>query len=133
MAKKKKPVQKTATLTEAIAVEESGVDSLRQDLEKVKELEGVIGYILRDSSIATINLEDPEKLVDYAILSSLALEVGDTLAERLELGDVRDVTLKGKDVKVISLTRDETKISVFVDKEDQYEKVLSKLRALKPG
>ncbi len=133
MAKKKKTVQKTATLTEAIAVEESEVDSLRQDLEKVKELEGVIGYILRDSSIATINLEDPEKLVDYAILSSLALEVGDTLADRLELGDVRDVTLKGKDVKVISLTRDETKISVFVDKEDQCEKVLSKLRALKPG
>jgi len=118
-------------LSEAVAVEESEVDSLRQDLEKVKELDGVVGYILRDSSTAMINLDDPKKLVDYAILSSLALEVGDTLAKRLELGDVRDITLKGRDTKVVSLTRNETKISVFIDKEDEYEKILSKLRSLR--
>ena len=131
MPRKKKTVQETTALTETIAVEEVEVNNLRQELDKVKEIDGVIGYILRDTSTATINLDDPEKLVDYAILSSTALELGNTLADKLELGEVKDIALKGRDVKIISLTHDETNISVFVDKEDKYEKILSKLRSLK--
>jgi predicted regulator of Ras-like GTPase activity (Roadblock/LC7/MglB family) len=130
MARKKKTVQETVTVTEPLTVEESHVNNLRTNLEEIKTYDGVIGYILRNSTSAAIDLKDPTKLIDYAILSSSALDASEALSEDFNLGDVKSIIVDGKDVKVLSLTVSDNRISVFMDKEANCEKVLRKLHDL---
>ena len=130
MPRKKKTVQEIATVTEPLTVEESHVNNLRAKLEEIKTYDGVIGYILRNSTSAAIDLKDPTKLIDYAILSSSALDAGEVLSEDFNLGDVKSIIVDGKDVKVLSLTVSDNRISVFMDKEANCEKVLRKLHGL---
>jgi len=127
MARKKKTIQEIATVTEPLTVEESHVNNLRANLEEIKTYDGVIGYILRNSTSAAIDLKDPTKLIDYAILSSSALDAGEVLSKDFNLGDVKSIIVDGKDVKVLSLTVSDNRISVFMDKEANCEKVLRKL------
>lgn len=127
MARKKKTVQKIATVTEPLTIEESHGNNLRTNLEEIKTYDGVIGYILRNSTSAAIDLKDPTKLIDYAILSSSALDASEALSEDFNLGDVKSIIVDGKDVKVLSLTVSDNRISVFMDKETNSEKILKKL------
>ena len=130
MARKKKTVQEIVTVTEPLTVEESHVNNLRAKLEEIKTYDGVIGYILRNSTSAAIDLKDPTKLIDYAVLSSSALDAGEVLSEDFNLGDVKSIIVEGKNVKVLSLTVSDNRISVFMDKEANCEKVLRKLHGL---
>jgi predicted regulator of Ras-like GTPase activity (Roadblock/LC7/MglB family) len=130
MARKKKTFQETVTVTEPLSVEESHGNNLRANLEEIKTYDGVIGYILRNSTSAAIDLKDPTKLIDYAILSSSALDASEVLSEDFNLGDVKSIIVDGEDVKVLSLTVSDNRISVFMDKEANCEKVLRKLHDL---
>jgi predicted regulator of Ras-like GTPase activity (Roadblock/LC7/MglB family) len=130
MARKKKTVQEIAAVTEPLNFEESHVNNLRANLEEIKTYDGVIGYILRNSTSAAIDLKDPTKLIDYAILSSSALDAGEVLSEDFNLGAVKSIIVEGKNVKVLSLTVSDNRISVFMDKEANCEKVLRKLHSL---
>lgn len=127
MTKKKKAVENVA-VAEPLAVEEaSSADDLRTTLEEVKGYEGVIGYILRNSTSAAIDLKDPSKLIEYAILSSSAIDAGEELSKLFNLGDVKNILVDGKDVKAVSFTVDDNKISVFMEKNANLEKILKKL------
>ena len=130
MARKKKTVQEVAAVTEPLAVEESHMNNLRANLEEIKTFDGVIVYILRNSTSAAIDLKDPTKIIDYAILSSSAFDAGEVLSEDFDLGNVKSIIVDGKDVKVVSLTVSDNRISVFMDKEANCEKVLRKLHGL---
>ena len=127
MARKKKTVQEIVAVTEPLTIEESHVNNLRANLEEIKTYDGVIGYILRNSTSAAIDLKDPTRLIDYAVLSSSALDASEALSEDFNLGDVKSIIVTGKNVKVLSLTVSDNRISVFMDKEANYEKVLRKL------
>jgi len=130
MARKKKIIQEIVAVTEPLTIEESHVNNLRANLEEIKTYDGVIGYILRNSTSAAIDLKDPTKLIDYAVLSSSALDASEALSEDFNLGDVKSIIVTGKNVKVLSLTVRDNRISVFMDKEANYEKVLGKLHGL---
>ncbi|RLI41130.1 hypothetical protein DRO59_07715 [Candidatus Bathyarchaeota archaeon] len=127
MPRKKKTVQNLAAVTEPLTVETSTND-LRARLDEIKAYDSVIGYILRNSTSAAIDLKDPTKIIDYAILSSSALDASQKMSELFNLGDVKDIIVEGKDVKVLSLTVDENKISVFMEKNADCGKILKKLR-----
>jgi predicted regulator of Ras-like GTPase activity (Roadblock/LC7/MglB family) len=130
MTKKKKDVQEVASVAEPAAIEAKSVVDLRASLEEIKTHQGVIGYILRNSTSATIDLKDPTKLIDYAILSSSALDAGKELSELFNLGEVEDIIVEGKDVKVLSITIGENKVSVFLDRDADCENILRKLHSL---
>jgi len=130
MVRKKKTVQEIAPVTEPLTVEESHVNNLRANLEEIKTYDGVIGYILRNSTSAAIDLKDPTKLIDYAVLSSSALDASEVLSEDFNLGHVKSIIVTGKNVKVLSLTVSDNRISIFMDKEANCEKVLRKLHDL---
>jgi predicted regulator of Ras-like GTPase activity (Roadblock/LC7/MglB family) len=128
MVKKKKIGEEIATVAEPLIVEETtSAHNLRASLEEVKTYDGVIGYILRNSSSAAIDLKDPAKIIDYAILSSSALDAGKELSELFDLGGARDIVVEGKNAKMVSLTIDENRISVFMDKNVDSERILRKL------
>jgi len=104
-------------VTEPIAIDLTvSVDDLRAKLEEIQKQDGVIGYILRNTSSASIDLKDPAKLIDYALLSSSALDASEELSELFALGNVRSVLVEGKSIKMLSLIVDGNRISVFMEK-----------------
>jgi predicted regulator of Ras-like GTPase activity (Roadblock/LC7/MglB family) len=130
VVKKKKDIQEVAAVAETATVEVKPIGDLRASLEEIQTHQGVIGYILRNSTSAAIDLKDPTKLIDYAILSSSALDAGQELSELFNLGEVKDVIVEGKDVKVISIAIGENKVSVFLDRDADCENILRKLHSL---
>ncbi|MDI6905624.1 MAG: hypothetical protein QMD13_09120 [Candidatus Bathyarchaeia archaeon] len=130
MARKKKSIQEVAAVIEPAALEATPVNDLRARLEEIKTYNGVIGYILRNSTSAAIDLKDPTKIIDYAILSSSAFDASEELSELFNLGEIKNTVVEGKDTKMLSLTINENKISVFMEKNADSEKVLRKLHVL---
>lgn len=127
MTKKKKAAEEQA-VAEPIAIEETAnTGQLRASLEEIKSYEGVVGYILRNSTSAAIDLKDPTKLIEYAILSSSALEAAEELTEAFNLGKARNILVEGKEVRVLSFTAGDNKISIFMEKNADFEKILKKL------
>lgn len=108
--------------------EESVGTSLRANLEEIKAHDGVIGYILRNTTSAAIDLNDPTKIIDYAILSSSAFDTSEVLSKEFELGDVESIIVEGKDADMLSLTVDENKTSIFVEKGTDHKKVMRKIK-----
>ena len=49
-------------------IEESPFKPLNEDLKNIRNIKGVMGYIIRNGASAAIDLQEPEKLVEYAIL-----------------------------------------------------------------
>jgi predicted regulator of Ras-like GTPase activity (Roadblock/LC7/MglB family) len=117
MTKKKRGIQMIGQVTEPIAIDLTvSVNDLRAKLEEIQKQDGVIGYILRNTSSASIDLKDPAKLIDYALLSSSALDASEELSELFALGNVRSVLVEGKNIKMLSLIVDGNRISVFMEK-----------------
>jgi hypothetical protein len=97
MVKKRKETEETVISEEPIAVESAvSDDRLRTSLEEIKNYDGVIGYIMRNTTSASIDLKDPAKIVDYAILSSTAFEATDEFSRLFGLGNLKNITVKGK-------------------------------------
>ncbi len=126
---KKKDFPDTTILTEPIVTEEATLtNDLRTNLEEIKTWDGVIGYILRNTTSAAIDLNDPTKIIDYAILSSSALEASEELSKLFNLGKIKNIVVEGKETKVLSLTVGENRISIFLEKQVDHEKILKKLQ-----
>ena len=131
MTKKKKSLEKTATaetLAQPIAIETATTEDLKTRLEEIKGYDGVIGYILPNATSAAIVLKDPTKLIEYAILSSSALDAAEELSELFSLGDFNNILVEGRNVNVLSLTIGENRISIFLEKNADVEKLLKKLQ-----
>jgi predicted regulator of Ras-like GTPase activity (Roadblock/LC7/MglB family) len=129
MVKKKRSFQEVAAVAEPVTVEETiSVNNLRANLEEIKTYDGVVGYILRNSTSAAIELKDPTRIIDYAIISSSALDAGEELSKLFDLGAVKDIVVEGKGVKVLSLIVGENRISIFLEKDADCEKILKKLQ-----
>jgi predicted regulator of Ras-like GTPase activity (Roadblock/LC7/MglB family) len=134
MVKKKKNIQQTVTTmlidgeNVISAVDEEPVfEELRMKLAAINKIEGITGYILRDSSDAVIDLKDQSRLVDYALLSSQAYDFGQEISELFDLGNVENIVVEGKDVKVVCINIDENKVSIFMEKTADHACVLKEI------
>jgi predicted regulator of Ras-like GTPase activity (Roadblock/LC7/MglB family) len=131
MVKQKENLEETAGELEPIAVEKAvSEDNVRPILEEIKKSDGVIGYILRNNTSATININDPTKVTDYAALSSSTFEASEQLSELFNLGKTKNITVEGKDTKTLHLNIDENNISIFMEKNVDAKKILKKMRTL---
>lgn len=129
MVKKRKDTQEIETTIEPVAIEATDHEKrLRANLEELKSHEGLTGYILRNTTSASIDLKDPEKIIDYAILSSTTFDATDEISELFALGSIRDITIHGKNLKMLSLTIEDNKISVFMENNADTEKALKRIR-----
>ena len=102
-------------------------ENLNESLKDIKTREGVIGYILRTPESASIDLKDPTKIIDYAVLSSTALAAGEDLSETFEIGEIRSVLLEGKDAKILSLKVEDQHLSIFMEKSVDHERIYKDL------
>ena len=126
--KKKDDLQVTET-TEPIAVERAAFESaLRANLEEIRNYDGVVGYILQNTTSASIDLKDPAKIIDYAILSSTTFDSTEELLKLFNLEDAKDVIIRGKNLKMVSLTIEKNRISIFLENGSDTEKILKKIQ-----
>lgn len=106
---------------------EEKIENLHANLKNIKTMEGIIGYILRDPKSASVDIKDPSKIIDYAILSSTMLDSGQNMTNVFELGRVDHIVLEGENVKVLSLTIGDHRISVFMNKKVDHNTVYKDL------
>jgi predicted regulator of Ras-like GTPase activity (Roadblock/LC7/MglB family) len=130
MVKQKKNLQETASELEPIAIESAACENnIRPILEEIKKCDGVIGYILRNTTSATIDLNDPTKVIDYAVLSSSTFEASEQISELFDLGKAKNMIVEGKDAKTLHLSVGENNISIFMEKNADAKKILEKIHS----
>ena len=134
MVKKKRSIHETATTvivddeTDVTSSEEDQIfTDLSKSLAEIRKRDGVVGYILRNTSSATIDLKEPEKIVEYAILSSQVLDSSREISDLFELGDVKSVLIEGKESKALCMNIDGNKISIFMEKNADDADILKKI------
>ncbi len=117
MAKKKKDIGLVEEVIEPITVEATAPEiDLRAKLEEMKGHEGIIGYIYRNSHSAAIDLKDPTKIIDYAILSTSAIDASEELSGVFNLGKIKSIVVEGKNTKMLSMIIQENRVSIFMEK-----------------
>ena len=129
---KKRPLQVEAEEEEQVdwapKIEQPvGATNLRAVLDRIKSRVGIIGYIVRGPTSASVDIKDPSKIIDYAALSAEAMESSETLSETFRLGSIRDVVFEGKSVKMLLLKRGEQELTVFMDRSVDHDAVLREL------
>ena len=129
--KKRKDDLSITETTEPIAMESAAFENnLRANLEEIRNYDGVVGYILKNTTSASIDLKDPAKIIEYAILSSTTFESTEELSKLFNLENVRDVIMKGKNLKMVSLTTANNRISIFLENDSDSDKILKKIQMI---
>jgi predicted regulator of Ras-like GTPase activity (Roadblock/LC7/MglB family) len=134
MAKKKGSQQEAAT-TMIVDEEELGASSDEDDiyedlsceLAEIRKDKNVLGYILRNETSATIDIEESGKIVEYAIFSSQVLDSSQEISDTFELGEVESVVTEGEDAKALCMKIGENRINVFMKKDADCSKISKKL------
>ena len=134
MGKKKRSKQETAT---PVMVDDDEIGDTQEEdetytdlsnkLAEIRKENGVIGYILRSTTQATIDLKEPEKLVEYAIFSSQVLDSSQEISELFEIGDIESVLIEGKESNALCMDIEGNKISIFMEKNTDHAKILKKV------
>jgi predicted regulator of Ras-like GTPase activity (Roadblock/LC7/MglB family) len=134
MVKKKQGIQENSTniiVDEDDIADPSEEDQTFKDLSKklaqIRKDKGVTGYILRNTTTATIDLKEPEKIVEYAIFSSQVLDSSREISNLYELGDVKSVLIEGKQNKTLCMNIDGNKISIFMEKNADDSDILKQI------
>ena len=104
--------------------EDQTFKDLSDKLAKLRKDKDVMGYIIRNETSATIDLKKPEKLADYAIFSSQALESSQEISDQFELGDVKNVLIEGKESKTLCMNIEGNKINIFLERNANHTDIL---------
>jgi predicted regulator of Ras-like GTPase activity (Roadblock/LC7/MglB family) len=107
--------------------ESSPFKTLRENLKNIRNLKGVMGYIIRNGASAAIDLQETEKLVEYAIFTSQVMESSKELVDLFTLGDLKTVLIEGENLKVLTMIIKENKINVFMKKGVDHIKIAEKI------
>jgi predicted regulator of Ras-like GTPase activity (Roadblock/LC7/MglB family) len=127
--KKRKDGLQTTETGEPTVIENATFEStLRANLEEIRNYDGIVGYILKDTDSASIDLKDPAKIIDYAILSSTTFDSTEELSKLFNLEGIKDIIINGKNLKMISLTIEKNRISVFLENSSDADRVLKKIQ-----
>lgn len=127
---KKKPVQIEVEeqVDWAPKIEEQNhMVDLRPALEKIKSREGIIGYIIRGPTSASVDVKDPSKIIDYAALSAEAMESSENFSNLFEMGKIDNIILEGKNLKMLSFTKGEQEVTIFMEKTVNHEAIYREL------
>jgi predicted regulator of Ras-like GTPase activity (Roadblock/LC7/MglB family) len=106
--------------------EDPAFAGLRSSLAEINKVEGVKGYILRNTTSAVIDLQNPAKLVEYALLSSQATDACQEISDLFKL-DITKTVVEGRDVKVLCMIIGENRLSVFMEKTVDHADILRRI------
>jgi predicted regulator of Ras-like GTPase activity (Roadblock/LC7/MglB family) len=125
MVKKTQNMQETAFLT---VEEDDAFTSLRAKLAEINKHPEVTGYIMRNDTSAIIDLKNPARLTEYAILASQAVESAQQISELFNMGTTENILITGKDTKVLCIAIGENNAAIFMEKNADHNDILSRLQ-----
>jgi len=119
-------------LTNEVAVtsatdEDSAFANLGTSLAEIRKLKGVIGYILRGSNSAMLDLSELDKISQYAALTYQLNESSLEIVKQLNFADVESVLVEGENQKVLFMRIGENKISVFMEKSASHSGIIKRI------
>ena len=103
------------------------IENVQEKLQNIKDLEGIIGYILRGPNSASIDLKDPTKIIDYAVLSATAFEAGQDMSAMFEVGEVESIITEGENTKILSRVVNDHRLSIFMEKSVDHNRLCKDL------
>jgi hypothetical protein len=106
--------------------EDPAFAGLRSSLAEINKVEGVKGYILRNTTSAVIDLQNPAKLVEYALLSSQATDACQEISDLFKL-DITKTVVEGADVNVLCMIIGENRLSVFMEKSVDHADIFRRI------
>ena len=101
---------------------------LQEKLQEIKDQKGIIGYILRDQKSASMDLKDPTKIIEYAILSSTAFDVSRNMTENLQMGEIDNIVVESKETKLLAMNVNNQRLSIFMEKNVDHDKLYKNLK-----
>jgi predicted regulator of Ras-like GTPase activity (Roadblock/LC7/MglB family) len=107
---------------------ENGLEELQEKLREIKDQEGIIGYILRGTKSASIDLKDPTKVIDYAVLSSATFDASTTMAEALQMGEPQKIVIESEETKLLSMNINNHRLSIFMEKAVNHNNIYKSLK-----
>jgi len=106
--------------------EDPDFTGLRSSLTEINKVEGVKGYILRNTTSGVIDLQNPTKLMDYALLSSQATDACQEISDLFKL-EVTKTVIEGADLKVLSMIIGKNRLSVFMEKNVDHTDIFRRI------
>lgn len=103
-------------------------EKLHEKLQEIKEQEGIIGYILRGEKSASIDIKDPTKIIDYAVLSSTTFETSNNIAETLQMNEIDTIIMESEETKLLSMNANDHQLSIFMEKTVDHNKLYKSLK-----
>jgi predicted regulator of Ras-like GTPase activity (Roadblock/LC7/MglB family) len=127
--RKKRSIHETITpvIVEDTTPNEDAFAKLAKALAEIRKTKGVTGFILRNTTTATIDIEEPTKLIQYAILSSQTVESSQEITEQFELGEAATIIIEGKDTKLLCINKDEIKIAIFMEPKTDHNDIQKRI------
>ncbi len=110
---------------------EEEIESISDKLAEIRKQEGVIGYIFRGEAAATIDLNEPDKIIDYAMLSTELLDCAQVIEQQFDIGSVECILAEGKNTKVLCIANGGNRTSVFMNEAFDHEDIEKQLIKIK--
>ena len=107
---------------------ETETEVLQEKLQDLTDQEGIIGYILRGSQSASIDLKDPKKIIEYAMLSSTTFDVALNMTEGLQMGEPETILVESEETKLLSMNINDQRLSLFMEKSVNHDKIYKELK-----
>lgn len=82
----------------------------------MRKLKGVLGYILRSSSAAVLDLTQKKLVTDYAMLSYELHDCTLVIGKQFKLADAECAVAEGQTAKMLCMGIGESRLAVFMDK-----------------
>jgi hypothetical protein len=102
-------------------------DYLNETLKEIRDIEGIQGYIIRNSTNATIDLKDSTQISQQALLASQLVDFSQTITSLFGLGDAESVIVETKLSKMLCLLVGDNRLDVFMDKDVDHAPIIRKL------
>lgn len=106
---------------------EAETENLEEKLQEIKNQEGIIGYILRSTKSASIDLKDPTKMISYALLSSTMFDTSQDMIEELKMGEVNSILMESGETKILLMNINDKRLSIFMEKNVNHDKLYKEL------
>ena len=116
-----------AVISSTVDEDKSTFASLSASLAEIRKLKGVIGYILRNSTSAVVDLAEDDKITPYAMFTSQMQDCCEQISENFSLGDAESMLLEGENIKVLSMKVEENKVDVFMDKNAGHSWIIKRI------
>ena len=107
--------------------EDSNYADLLETVQEIRKRTGVVGFIFKSDSKATVDINDSAKIIEYAMLSSEAFDSAKTLAATFKTGDTENILVEGKNLKMLCSELGQNKISIFMEKTCNHTSILRDL------